>query len=257
MRAKRHLKTILNRPSVIDEECIDVIPQKAPIERLNDTPSLEETIKAISKLNNGKAPGVDTLNAELFKFGGHYFLEMLTGVIQKIWKSEVVPKDWNKAAMEVLFKNNGRKDDCNNFLAICMLATAGKLLSRIMLDRLQKCEADEILPESQSGLTNGRSTVDMVLQEKCVEQQMGHYQVFIDLTRAFASVSRTALWEILKRVGCPEEFLTILKQFHDDMEVRVNIGGNVSESISVVNGVKQDDKLALTLLALYFPIVFQ
>lgn len=51
--------------------------------------SMEETIKAVSKLTNGKAPGIDSR----FKFVGCHLQEMLTAVIQKIWEDEVMPKD--------------------------------------------------------------------------------------------------------------------------------------------------------------------
>eukprot|EP00106_Octopus_bimaculoides_P015202 XP_014782644.1 PREDICTED: uncharacterized protein LOC106878064 [Octopus bimaculoides] len=133
---------------------------------------------------------------------------MLTAVIQKIWKKEVMPKDWKDEAMEIVFKGKGQKDECNNFRGICPLATAGKVLSRIILDWLQIYVVNEILPESQSGFRKVKVTTDMIfsarqLQGKCVEQQIGLYQVFIGLTRSFDSVNRTALWEILRRLGWP------------------------------------------------------
>ena len=51
----------------------------------------------------------------------------------------------------------------------------------ILLDRLLTHIADEFLSESQSG----RGIVDLIttareLQEKCLKQQVGLYQVFID-----------------------------------------------------------------------------
>ncbi len=49
----------------------------------------------------------------------------------------------------------------------------------------------------------GRSTLDMIfsvrqLQEKCVEQQRPLYMVFVDLTKAFAYVSRSGLFHVLQ-----------------------------------------------------------
>lgn len=106
---------------------------------------MEETIKAVSKLANGKAPGIDSR----FKFVGCHLQEMLTAVIQKIWEDEVMPKDWNDAVTEVVFK--GQKDECNNFRRACLLAAAVKALSRIVLHRLQIFWVNEILLESLSG----------------------------------------------------------------------------------------------------------
>uniref|UniRef100_A0A0L8I7W2 Reverse transcriptase domain-containing protein n=1 Tax=Octopus bimaculoides TaxID=37653 RepID=A0A0L8I7W2_OCTBM len=91
--------------------------ENVPTECLDVTPSVEKTIKAVSMLNYGKAPGVDSLNAELFKFR-----EMLIVVIQKIWKIDVIPKDWKDAVIEVVFKVKGQKGECNDFRGICLPA---------------------------------------------------------------------------------------------------------------------------------------
>ncbi|XP_076029825.1 uncharacterized protein LOC143018350 [Oratosquilla oratoria] len=68
----------------------------------------------------------------------------------------------------------------------------------LVLDRI----AEEVLSESQSGFRKERSTVDMVfvarqLQEKAIEQDL--YMVFVDLAKAFDTVNRTLLWEILRK----------------------------------------------------------
>ncbi|XP_014789350.1 uncharacterized protein LOC106883005 [Octopus bimaculoides] len=80
---------------------------------------------------------------------------------------------------------------------------------------------------------------------------MDLHQVFID------SINRVAFWKILQKLGCPEKFVRILRQLHDKMEVRVNIGGTLSDPISVENSVKQGDIPAPTLFALYLTIIFQ
>eukprot|EP00106_Octopus_bimaculoides_P020069 XP_014787511.1 PREDICTED: serine hydroxymethyltransferase-like [Octopus bimaculoides] len=95
------------------------------------------------------------------------------------------------------------------------------------------------------------------LQEKCIEQDMDLYQVFYELTKAFDSINRIALWETLKKLGCPEKFVRMLRQFHDKMEVSANVGGTLSDPISLENGVKQGDIPAPALFAMYFAIVFQ
>ena len=49
------------------------------------------------------------------------------------------------------------------------------------------------------------------LQEKCREQQQKLYAVFVDLTKAFDSVDRSALWEVLLKIGCPPDFVNIIR----------------------------------------------
>ena len=88
------------------------------------------------------------------------------------------------------------------------------MLCRILLDRMLTHIADEFLSESQCGFRIGRSTIGMILiakqlQEKCLEQQVGLYQVFIDLSKAFDTVNRGAFWNILIKLGCPQNFCNV------------------------------------------------
>jgi len=86
-----------------------------------------------------------------------------------------------------------------------------------------------------------RSTIDMIfvvrlLQEKCREQNRDLYLAFIDLTKAFDTVNRDLLWQILRKFGCSPAFLTILQEFPDGMNAKVVIFGRESDFLV---GVKQ------------------
>ena len=64
------------------------------------------------------------------------------------------------------------------------------------------------------------------------------YLVFVDFIKAFDTVGRTVLWQLLRKYGCPEKFTTMIKALHTGMMANGNVGGEVSESFSVTNGVK-------------------
>ena len=76
------------------------------------------------------------------------------------------------------------------------------------------------------------------LQEKCQEQNVDLYSTFIDLTKAFNTVSREGLWRIMAKYGCLPKFITIVRLLHDGMMARVQDDGNESEPFLVSNGVK-------------------
>ena len=73
----------------------------------------------------------------------------------------------------------------------------------VLLNRLNKhLEQSGLLPESQCGFRKDRGTIDMIftarqLQEKCQEQNVDLYKIFVDLTKAFDTVSREGLWKIM------------------------------------------------------------
>ena len=53
------------------------------------------------------------------------------------------------------------------------------------------------------------------IQEKCREQNVGLYAAFVDLTKAFETVSRTGQWKILANLGCSQKFLVLLLQLFE------------------------------------------
>ena len=65
------------------------------------------------------------------------------------------------------------------------------------------------------------------LQEKCREQTMGLYATFIDFTKAFDTVSRTGLWLILERLGCPPKFLQMVIELHENQRGQVRLNGDL------------------------------
>ena len=77
------------------------------------------------------------------------------------------------------------------------------------------------------------------LQEKCIEQDRPLYIVFVDFTKAFDTVGRTGLWQLLRKYGCPEKFTTMIESLHTGMMVNVRNGGEVSDTFAITNGVKQ------------------
>ena len=62
--------------------------------------------------------------------------------------------------------------------------------------------------------------------------------VVVDFSKSFDTVGRTGLWQLLMKYGCPEKFPAMTEALHTGMMANVSVGGEVSESFSVTNGVK-------------------
>ena len=71
------------------------------------------------------------------------------------------------------------------------------------------------------------------LQENCHEHHREFFVTFIDLKKAFDTVSREGLWKIMEKFGCPNKFITIVWQLHDGMRVKVLDDGDESEAFPV------------------------
>ena len=190
------------------ESSILNIPQQDVKAKLDDPPDIEELKIAVRKLKTHKAPGVDGIPAEVYQLGGDLLLKKITSLFQVSRKRGELPDDLRNSIIVSLYKNKSEKSDCSSYRGITLLSIAGKILARVLLNRLIPAIAEDILPESQCGFRANRGTADMIfvlrqIQEKCREQNMGLYAAFIDLTKAFNTVSRDKLWRILSRIGCP------------------------------------------------------
>ena len=251
-----HYLELYSTKNTVSDAALDSIKTLPVLEELDTEPSLSELEKAINALANGKAPGTDEIPPDVIKQGKSALLPHLHKLLCLCWSEGAVPQDMRNAKIVTLFKNKGDRSDCNNYRGISLLSIVGKVFARVVLGRLQLL-AERIYPESQCGFRTGRSTIDMIfsvrqLQEKCREQRQPLYLAFVDLTKAFDLVSRSGLFRILQKIGCPPRLLGIIESFHAGMQSTVSFDGDTSKPFNVTSGVKQGCVLAPTLFGIFF-----
>ena len=111
---------------------------------------------------------------------------------------------------------------CDNHRRVLLLSIAGNILARVLLSLLLTNTKQALLPESPCGFRQGRGTADMgfaARQEKYQEQNYLLYTTFVDLTKAFDTVSREDLWKTMSKCGFPGTVSST--QCHDGMMGRV------------------------------------
>ena len=89
-------------------------------------------------MHNWKAPGPDSLVAELLKIDGPaepIVLERFHAILVEVWTEGEVPQQWKDATIKVLYKKSDRSN-CNNYRGISLLSHAGKVLLKIVANRL-------------------------------------------------------------------------------------------------------------------------
>ena len=225
-------------------------------------PTVSETVKSVKLLSSRKAPGSDAIPAEIYKAGGSPVAEKLTELFHIMWRKEAIPQEFKDATIIHLFKRKGNPQVCHNHRRISLLSITGKILARVLLNRLNEhLEQSGILPESQCGFRKDRGTIDMTfkarqLQEKYQEQNVDLYMNFVDFTKAFDTVSREGLWKIMAKFGCPAKFIAMVRQFHDAMLARVQNDREFSDPFPVTNGVTQGCVLVSTLFSMMFSAMF-
>jgi sorting nexin-29 len=123
-------------------------------------PTIEEVEMAVQKLKKHKAPGMDNIRAELFKYGGNEIIKRLHTITKEIWLTEKKPTDWNLSILCPIHKK-GDLMECSNYRGVSLLNTAYKILSTILFTRISPF-AENITGNYQCGFRKNRSTVNQI-----------------------------------------------------------------------------------------------
>ena len=102
------------------------------------------------------------------------------------------------------------------YRGISLLSIVGNIFAMILLNIVSTHITSQVVPETQCGFRGNWSTVYMIfclrqLQQQCIEQDRPLYIIFVDFSKAFDTVGRTGLWQLLKNNGCPGMFTTMIE----------------------------------------------
>ena len=193
-RWAEHFRELLNRPT--RDSPPDIPPAETELPISCDKPSKTEIKKAIMTLRSGKAAGPDEIPAEAIKADIETAVQMLYSLFSKIWEKEEVPAQWKEGIIIKLPKKGDRRD-CSKYRGIMLLSTPGKVLNRILLERMKEA-VDPKLRDQQVGFRRNRSCADQIaslriIVEQSLEWNSPLYISFIDYEKAFDSVDRETM----------------------------------------------------------------
>ena len=94
------------------------------------------------------------------------------------------------------------------------------------------------------------------LQEVGRKVGVSLFMCFIDLQKAYDTVDRTLLWQVLTRIGVPPQMIAVIRQFHDGMRACVRPDDGVcSDWFEVEQGLRQGCVLSPLLFNIFFAAV--
>ena len=82
--------------------------------------------------------------------------EKLTELFHCMWRKDAIPREFKDASNIHIYKRKGNPQVCDNHRCITLLCIAGKILAKILLNRLNfHLDQKGLIPESQCGFRNG------------------------------------------------------------------------------------------------------
>ena len=120
-------------------------------------------------INNGKPAGPDSIPGEALKTEVETPTVILYQLRGEIWDKEELPAEWKEGYIVKLPKK-GDLQECQNYRGIMLLSVPGKVLSRVILERL-KTAVDEKLRDQQAGFRKDRSCTDQIATMRIILEQ--------------------------------------------------------------------------------------
>lgn len=219
--------------------------------------TLSEVKAALQKTKSGKAPGVDGIGADFYKNLPNEWLHVITSLFNNIIEYEQTPRAWSETLL-LLFHKKGDTNDPYNYRGIALCNSLMKVFTQAQQTKLAKwCEKRKIFGEIQNGFRATRSCIDyiFILQSAIhFRLRLGKSRVFalfIDLKRAFDSVSHSLLYQKLYALGLSAKFIRILKCLYDEAFFTAAVGNERTERIEITEGVLQGETLSPLLFLLF------
>ncbi|KAL4084186.1 hypothetical protein QTP88_028016 [Uroleucon formosanum] len=223
----------------------------------NDTdcppPSKEEILQQLNRLKNHKTPGEDGIQGEVLKNLDDGTINRIHSIIESIWHEERLPEDWGTALVCPIRKKNDPQE-CSNYRGIALLDTTYKVLAYCILDRVRPI-SETLLGDYQGGLRPNRSTTDQIFVIRQILQKGWEYNkdvhiLFVDFKKAYDSIHRESLINILKEFRFPSKIVSLIRASINQTDIKVKTANTTSQPVRVTTGLRQGDALSPVLFNL-------
>jgi hypothetical protein len=176
----------------------------------------------------------------------------LTWIINKIIQEGEIPQTWKEGRILPLHKKK-EKHKVENYRPVCILPSPSKVMEKVVRRQLAKyVEAKNILPRSQYGFRQGRSTTMTAGAadhdwRKAKRDGMRCGALFFDLSAAFDTLDTELLVKKLEVLGAAENVLRWVGSYLTGRRQRVDWDGPSSKMISITAGSPQGSVISALL----------
>ena len=202
---------------------------------------MDELKKAIRSFKNGKSPGPDFIPAEVLKWAGDEYLEVILIVVNDIKNYVDVPLSWEELLIKTLYKRKGSKKLLENFRGIFLSSVFYKLMEKLIKARIKKYTMKVNLFQ---GAQTGKSCPDNMFLLYGVRDHAMYLNAsvnftFYDYRTCFDSIwledSMLTLWNL----GVRSKLFSLIYKMNLTAKIRIKTPYGISKTIVCPRIVKQ------------------
>ena len=252
-------QSLLGTPAQLLTSSVHPSPMPVPhavldASEMNLDISESEVEQALKKLKRHKAAGYDEIKAEYLLDAADLFIPILAPLFTKMLRTGF-PRCLSTGVIYPIFKS-GDPCDPANYRGITVGPVLAKLFATVLDARLtQWTEDNNVRARGQAGFRQGYRTTDNMLILRCIMEKYRSKHVFccfVDFKKAFDTVSRQKLWDVLQNLGLHGDFLKCLQDMYSQDFARVFCGAEgLSDAFACCIGVKQGCPMSPNLFGLF------
>ena len=203
-----------------------------------------------------RAVGADGIHIDFIIMCCPFLLKYISYLVNFCIQNSVYPSTWKLAHVVPLPKNKAPQS-FNDLRPISILPVLSKIIEYAIKQQLVfHMEKNNILPDVQSGFRRGHGCATALLNVtdyifKALDSNLCTVLIMLDYSRAFDTLSHTALVYILKYFGLSESAVSFFESYLRDRKQAVLLKGITSNFIDVPGGVPQGSVLGPVLFSLY------
>jgi len=221
-----------------------------------------ELQKIISSLKSKSSHGIDEISTKLIKEIAPYILTPLVHILNISLSSGIFPNALKIARVVPIFKSTNRLDPCN-YRPISLLPSFSKLFEKAINTRIINFfEKHGLLYLNQHGFRKDFSTSTALIDvtnyiKENIDKGQSTIGVFVDLSKAFDSISHDILLEKLYKYGIRGTAHNIISSYLQNRCQYVDINGVTSTCLNLSKGVPQGSILGPTLFLIYVNDIYK
>jgi hypothetical protein len=219
----------------------------------SEEPTLAEVDEAMHWLRN-TAPGANGLTAQLLRRGGQPAVQWVHRAIIAAWRSGRAPAAWKRALLVPIHKKGSRLAS-DNYRGVTLLEICGKVYILVIHRRTYQHLSNQML-DCQQGFRPNRGTGDALFSLRRLEELARDFNTplhaaFVDFRKAFDSVDREALWQLLRARGLAPKMVDLLEDLYTGCGAQVVANGHTSDWFPMASGVRQGCPMSPTLFNVF------
>lgn len=202
------------------------------------------------RANANKAPGNDGIKSIFLKKIPEIMMKRLTYILNMYMKAGIFPSIWKTAILILIPKGNLNKKEPKT-RPICLLSEIGKVLEKVIADRLNawmESHPESGLVSIQFGFRKKTSTCDALYYvQNFIEDAINDKQfvvgISLDINNAFNSIRWSTVKKALREKGFPSYLRKIIDSYFSDRYIEYPTSDGTTKRRLVTAGVPQGSVL--------------